>query len=1098
MRPVRLEISGFGPYSGKTVLDMERLGTQGLYLITGDTGAGKTTLFDAITYALYGSASGVNRDDDSMLRSKYASLDTPTYVELTFDYAGKRYKVRRNPEYQRRAKRGDGLANQPASATFTYPDGREVSGRRDVEAAVDEIIGLSEKQFKQIAMIAQGDFMKLITEDTVQRREILRHIFKTKNYQTLQEELKQQSSSLKSECENHRVSLRQYVSGIVCDEEDEYAEDVEKIKSELPPVEYISDLLEKLISRDRAKAEVYDRESEELDEKLGAVSGRIAQAQEKVTAAAEHSRTSRQLTDMQHRQKLMTEELEKEKARQPEYERYQSEIVRIKGELPYYNKVKELEVQLDAVEKAFSDTESELSKVKNDIAEREEVLVQLKGELSAYDDVGKNLASLNAEREKIEDSMSELDNLANAVNECGKSSEQLKKASTELKETQSEQDALVKKSLSIADETEHLKQRLNELENCGEEREKLLRGQESIKKRCDELVRLSEDIEEWKKLREHHEKAAEKYMISADKMRELSRQYDDGYQAFLDDQAGILASRLRSGEKCPVCGSTEHPCLAEKSGNAPSEAELETLRSSLDDARKEAEVLSANASSLKGKADESERALSTRIREILGCDMENCEEQCSRELKNCGAEHSEIEKKLAETDKLIAERDRLKQSIGSMEKQAVGILNAVAVIDKKLVELRGVRDRAEGSEKQQRLETEKKAAEIIGECSFEDIKDKMAAERMKYVMLITDNSAKISHENKRTERKTQLEELIPETENINKQATEWATELTASRASHESKMKELFKQLEETSGKLSFESSEEAEGYAASMQKKCNGITEARENAERALKETDKQCSLIAGKLKQLTEELAKYEDIDMESEIAEKTRLTTEKSRLTEKLRMLHTNITVNSTVLKNIKDGSEELAELEERYKWVKNLADTANGKLSDQSKFMLETYIQTSYFDKIIERANVRLKVMSDGQYTLERRRDYEDNKRTQVGLDLDVIDYYNGSRRSVKTLSGGESFKASLSLALGLSDEIQCSAGGIKLDTMFVDEGFGSLDENSIEQAMKALAGLSEGNRLVGIISHVQSLKQRIDKQIIVKKDKDGGSSAEMIF
>jgi exonuclease SbcC len=205
-----------------------------------------------------------------------------------------------------------------------------------------------------------------------------------------------------------------------------------------------------------------------------------------------------------------------------------------------------------------------------------------------------------------------------------------------------------------------------------------------------------------------------------------------------------------------------------------------------------------------------------------------------------------------------------------------------------------------------------------------------------------------------------------------------------------------------------------------------------------------------------------------------------------------------VNSTALKNIKEGSEELSALEQRYKWVKNLSDTANGKLSDQSKFMLETYIQTSYFDKIIELANVRLNVMSDGQYTLERRRDYEDNKRSQVGLDLDVVDHYNGSRRSVKTLSGGESFKASLSLALGLSDEIQCSAGGIQLDTMFVDEGFGSLDENSIEQAIRALAGLSEGNRLVGIISHVQSLKQRIDKQIIVKKDKDGGSHAEMMI
>ena len=186
MRPLKLEISGFGPYSGHTVLDLEALGGSGLYLITGDTGAGKTTIFDAITYALYGTASGQNRDNDNMLRSKYSALETPTYVELTFEYAGKRYKVRRNPSYPRPAKRGGGETQEAANAFFTYPDGRELSGKRDVDAAVYEITGLSDKQFKQIVMIAQGDFMKLITENTAGRREILRHIFRTANYQRLQ------------------------------------------------------------------------------------------------------------------------------------------------------------------------------------------------------------------------------------------------------------------------------------------------------------------------------------------------------------------------------------------------------------------------------------------------------------------------------------------------------------------------------------------------------------------------------------------------------------------------------------------------------------------------------------------------------------------------------------------------------------------------------------------------------------------------------------------------------------------------------------------------------------------------------------------------
>ena len=253
MRPIKLEISGFGPYSGKTVLDLDALGSSGLYLITGDTGAGKTTIFDAITYALYGSASGDNRADDSLLRSKYSALDTPTYVELTFDYAGKRYKISRNPAYTRQAKRGGGVATQPANAEFTYPDGRQLSGKRDVDAAVAELIGLTEKQFKQIAMIAQGDFMKLITEDTVQRREILRHIFRTDNYRILQERLKSECSSLRTLCDSRREGIRQYVGGIVCGEEDEYAEETERVKAELPPVEYVEELINRLLSRDRAR-----------------------------------------------------------------------------------------------------------------------------------------------------------------------------------------------------------------------------------------------------------------------------------------------------------------------------------------------------------------------------------------------------------------------------------------------------------------------------------------------------------------------------------------------------------------------------------------------------------------------------------------------------------------------------------------------------------------------------------------------------------------------------------------------------------------------------------------------------------------------------
>lgn len=1096
MRPIKLEMSGFGPYAEKTVLDLEALGKSGLYLITGDTGAGKTTIFDAITYALYGSASGVNRDDDSMLRSKYASLDTPTYVELVFDYAGKRYTINRNPSYTRQAKRGGGVAQQPANAVFTYPDGRAVSGKRDVDAAVAEVIGLSEKQFKQIAMIAQGDFMKLITEDTTQRREILRHIFKTKNYQTLQEALRVESSTLKSGCDRLREGLKQYIEGIVCAEDDELAPEVEKLREEMPPLEYITDVMDKLISRDKAQTEVYERESEELDKSLEAVSARLAKAEEKSRIEADRDRTSKELHEAQQRQKLLADKYETEKARQSKVTELMAELAAVEAEREEYERAAEQERLLAEEKKSLSNAVSELDSAAAEKAASEKRLETLKAELSALGGTGENKAKLDAEREKLSRRSDELYKLAEQITEYENSSAELKRAAAELKEQSFEHDRLVKQCELLTKEISELKKRRSELESCGAEKEKLLRSEESLKNRSAQLRKLSADITESEKRGSEYEEAAELYSEAAEKASRLAAGYEQGYRAFLDDRAGVLAEQLRDGEPCPVCGSREHPVPAKKCTNAPTEAELEKLKKKLEQARSFAEKRSAEASAVKAKAEELEKTLTAQVRELLGCDMAEAAERCAIELQSSIEQLNELEKKLTEADKLIAERERLGHETESAEKQQTGVMAAVADTDRKITELRSRRDTLDGGVKRLLADAEKKAAEVLAGVAFADVREKIASERTLLNAKITDISAKIAEENQKALHKAELEKLIPQSEQLISRLSADITELTAKKAASDTRLEELGRQLAELRGRLRFENGENAEIYAASLRKKCADIKAAYEAAETAVNEGEKLCSGIAGRLKQLTEQLADFGALDGEKETAEKSRLTAEKTALTAKLRQLHTRLTINTTALSNITDGSAELSELEKRYAWVKNLSDTANGKLSDQSKLMLETYIQTAYFDRIIRRANLRLKVMSDGQYTLKRREEFED-KRTQVGLDLDVIDHYNGSVRSVKTLSGGESFKASLSLALGLSDEIQCSAGGIQLDTMFVDEGFGSLDDNSIEQAVRALAGLSEGSRLVGIISHVQALKQRIDKQIVVRKDKNGGSKAEII-
>ena len=235
-------------------------------------------------------------------------------------------------------------------------------------------------------------------------------------------------------------------------------------------------------------------------------------------------------------------------------------------------------------------------------------------------------------------------------------------------------------------------------------------------------------------------------------------------------------------------------------------------------------------------------------------------------------------------------------------------------------------------------------------------------------------------------------------------------------------------------------------------------------------------------------------ESCDIETEVleAEKLSLTVQKKEITEQQKNVHARLTANEKAQTNIAAKAEQMKLLEEKHAWVRTLSDTANGTLSGKDKIMLETYIQTTYFDRILQRANLRLLKMSGGQYDLKRRRK-ADTMRGQSGLELDIIDHVNGTERSVNTLSGGEAFLASLALALGLSDEVQMSTG-IKLDTLFVDEGFGSLDSEALSKAYHTLASLTEGNRLVGIISHVAELKEKIDKQIIVTKDKLGRSNA----
>lgn len=307
----------------------------------------------------------------------------------------------------------------------------------------------------------------------------------------------------------------------------------------------------------------------------------------------------------------------------------------------------------------------------------------------------------------------------------------------------------------------------------------------------------------------------------------------------------------------------------------------------------------------------------------------------------------------------------------------------------------------------------------------------------------------------------------------------------------------LKKRISELKSRLAFDTKEDAQNQISLLNQEAKKIENSYEIVLRAVNENREKLVSLKSAREEILKRMNNENDIDIDAEINNKRIIEERLISLDNKSKILHSRLTSNKTSLENILSKFSEIKAVEEKWIWMRSLSNTVNGNLSGKEKIMLETYVQTTYFDRIIDRANTRLMTMSDGQYELKRRID-SDNNRSQTGLELDVVDYYNGTRRSVKTLSGGESFKASLALALGLSDEIQSSAGGVKLDTMFVDEGFGSLDEDSLVHAISALSTLADGNRLVGIISHVSELKDRINTQICVKKDKYSGSYVELIY
>ena len=920
MRPLKLKISAFGPYAGITELNLEKLGTSGLYLITGDTGAGKTTIFDAITYALFGEPSGDNREP-SMLRSKYADADTPTEVELTFSNAGKIYTVKRNPEYERPSKKGDGTTKQKADAHLIMPDGNVITRLREVNSTVCSILGVDRNQFSQIVMIAQGDFLKLLLADTKKRQEIFRDIFKTGYYQTLQEKLKAESGALSNRYSEAKLSIDQYTSGIMYNCDSVLSIEAEKAINGDMLTEDVLSLLEKLIEADTQESEKIRSEIVSTEKELEKINALLTKADNYSNTEKELAAAEKELSEKSEALDCARKNTEQLKENAPEIEKY-------KGYLTFYESQSE---EFDTLDKLNEDYETLLT-----------TLTKSKTQALQYRD-------------------------------------KEKKASDEI--------ASMKEELSgLADCHEKHDKTQNELKAAEDSLNKL----RELNARVHDVQSLNKAVSDY---RVHYQKAS----AVAD---EAECRYNSLNKAFLDAQAGILAEGLAENVPCPVCGSLNHPEKAIMPTDTPTSDELKNAKKEAEQAAKEAERLSREIATLTGRITEQKEEIN-KIILLFGDRLDK---------NNFRQSFTEL---FSETDK----------EKFALEVRLAGEVNSIS-------------------------------------------------------------------------RKYKLESELPEKEDELSKLRNISAELEKNSAVTEAQFTEKELTLNQLRSKLMCRTKNEAISLIAFYKERINDYNTSLEAAENDCKLIEIAVTEIKGKISQLKKFLEEKDEIDTEKILADKALIVNKKRGLTSKLEVVAIRIDTNRRIKENLYSKSDEITAIETKWSWVKALSNTANGNLSGKEKIMLETYIQTTFFDRIIDRANTRLMIMSDGQYELRRRKEATNN-RSQSGLELDVKDYYNGSLRDVKSLSGGESFKASLSLALGLSDEIQSMAGGIMLDTMFVDEGFGSLDAESLQHAIKALAGLSQGNRLVGIISHVAELKEKIDKQIIVTKEKSGGSRAEII-
>lgn len=926
MKPLKLTMSAFGSYAGKNVIDFTGQ-QQGIFLITGDTGAGKTTIFDAITYALYNQTSGGERNGN-MMRSQYAQPETETYVELEFLYRGQTYRVRRNPDYKITKTLKNGKIREqkvPHSVELTLPDGTVFPEKKNAtDAKIIEILGLTADQFSQIVMIAQGDFLKLLYTKSDERKMIFSKLFRTDIYWKIQENLRRKSMEMDERIQENDRAFEQEKSRIIPLPESE----------ELPLDELVERLRERL--KDALKEQNLRRANvEELNKKITKYEeiNKLFVSLEKIRQTGKELE-ARQAESKERRQQI-------ENARKAD-----KVLVAEQQNLRQQQEVEQSAQAIAKMEETLADDQEMFESLKTQLQEAE-----AKQKREAADIQKKMLA--------LEQSFPSYEALQNARSE----EQQAKKVWEDLGKT----------------------------------------SEESFHKKEAGIAALKEQQKRQEQIVEQTKKNWEQTSLSAS---ESAKHYEHMYEAFLKEQAGILAENLSAGCPCPVCGSTVHPDPAKLSDHAVTELEVEQAKKTRAAAEEKRDLAYAAF-----EAEKTEKQKLAQAVEKEEADFVLAQTIAKQQRKEAEQNYVSLQK--------IAEQIREKlvyPSLAEAKKQYAAMQKALEAAEQEIA-----KKRQKVSELAEAMNTLK--GQKLAEEENQKTAKKLAAKTEKEYAKLLEKSGFVSEE-------TYHLAILPERSRSKLEREEKEYESQCLRQQSEQKL--LEKQV---SGKTYTDTTELNEQLKAEKQ---------------ALKETEKTY---------------------ME----------------------LHTAYENDRSVLQNCAVYLEKGKKLESEDQVIKSLSKTANGRLSGSAKIDFETYIQRQYFKQIIHEANKRLLTMSNHQFILKLKEEANTGRKTNEGLDLSVYSLVTDSERDVKTLSGGESFLAALAMALGLSDIVERSAGAIHPDMMFIDEGFGSLDAQSRQQAIEVLAELAGDSRMVGIISHVTELKEQIDRKLVVNRT-DNGSRA----